>query len=75
MMETLEKELQNIGFSDDFVKLVKNAEQFDTLDVDIESVNFQSFETKIVSSTELKVADDRTSYTNYVIETKSNEQE
>lgn len=67
MMDTLEKELHNIGFSDVFIKEINRAENFDTLDLDIANVGFQTYENEIVSTTELEVTNTPTSYTNFVI--------
>lgn len=67
-MDTLDEELQNIGFSDDYVKAIRNAEEFDMPDIEIENINFQSFENDMVSTTELEVTNTPTTYTNYIIE-------
>lgn len=72
-MDTLEKELRDIGYSDDFINSVRDAKLFVPPDVDIANICFQSFENDIVSSTELKITDAPTSYTNYVIGTESDE--
>ena len=72
-METLEKELKDIGFSDDFVNKVIEMENFDSPDIDIVNVNYHSYENEFVSTTELEVTNIPTSYTNYVIGTESDE--
>ena len=74
-MDTLEDKLQNIGFSDVFVESIKNAEHFDSLDINVANFDFQPIENKIVSSTELKAVDIPTSINICVLGKECNEQE
>ena len=72
-MDTLEKELHNLGFSDNLIKVVEDAEMFDSPKSFITDINFQSFNNEVVSSTDLEVTSIPISYTNYVIEAEGNE--
>ena len=68
MMNGLDKELLNLGFSDDFVASINEAKQFEDYDVKIESPNFQSCVNETTSSTEIEVTQEPTTCSNILVE-------
>ena len=67
-MNGLDKELLNLGFSDDFVASINEAKQFEDYDVKIESPNFQSCVNETTSSTEIEVTQEPTTCSNILVE-------
>lgn len=64
-MKTLEEELRNVGYSEDFVKVIKNTEDFNFHEIKISNDSFQLYENHVVSSTELDVTDVPTTCVDY----------
>lgn len=64
-MKTLEEELRDVGYSDELVKVIKNAEDFNLQEINVSNVSFQLYEIHVVSSTELDVTDLPTTCVDY----------
>lgn len=64
-MNTLEEELRDVGYSDELVKVIKNAEDFNLQEINVSNVSFQLYENHVVSSTELDVTDLPTTCVDY----------
>lgn len=68
MMNGLDMELLNLGFSEDFVASINEAKRFEDYDVKIESPNFQSCVNETTSSTEIEVTQEPTTCSNFLVE-------
>ena len=68
MMNNLDKELLNLGFSRDFIASINEAKQFDDYDIKIENPNYQSRVNETTSSTELEVTQEPTTCSNFLVE-------
>ena len=64
-MKTLEEELRDVGYSDELVKVIKNAEDFNLQEINVSNVSCQLYENHVVSSTELDVTDLPTTCVDY----------
>ncbi len=72
-MKSLEIKLQELGFSDDYIKAVSETIQYDSASSPIPDISFQDFEQEIISSTELEITVSPSSDTNYIIGDIDNE--
>jgi hypothetical protein len=68
MMDGLDKELMNLGFSEDFIASINEAKQFDDYDVKIENPNYQPCVNETTSSTEIEVTQEPTTCSNFLVE-------
>lgn len=66
-MKSLENKLQELGFSNDYIKVVNEAIQYDSAPYPIPDISFQDFEQEIISSTELEITVYPSSDTNWFI--------
>lgn len=73
-MKSLEIKLQELGFSDDYIKVVNETIQYDSAPYPIPDLSFQDFEQEIISSTELEITVYPSSDRNYFIGGIDNEE-
>ena len=68
MMNDLDKELQNLGFSKDYIISINEAEHFEKYDTCVDDISYQSYDNEIISSAELEVNQAPSTCTNFLIE-------
>lgn len=66
-MTSLEIKLQELGFSEDYIKVVNETIQYDSAPYPISDISFLDFEQEIISSTDLEITVYPSSDTNYFI--------
>lgn len=49
-MKTLEEELKEIGYSEEFVKVIASTSEMDCPSIDVEIAEYQTFEDVIIST-------------------------
>ncbi len=67
MMNDLDKELQNLGFSKELIISISEAEQFGKYDINVDDISYQSYDNEIISSTELEVNQEPFTCSNFLV--------
>ena len=68
MMNDLDKELQNLGFSKDYIIAINEAERFNKYDINVDNISYQSYDNEMISSAELEVTQAPSTCANFLIE-------
>ena len=62
-MKTLEEELKEIGYSEEFVKVIASTSEMDCPSIDVEIAEYQTFEDVIISTNNVSVTNCNTKTT------------
>ena len=59
-MKTLEEELKEIGYSEEFVKVIASTSEMDCPSIDVDIAEYQTFEDIIISTNNVSVTNSNT---------------
>lgn len=69
-MENLDNLLREVGFSDELINAIGTIPQLESQDIDVDNTRYQTFESNMVSSTEINMNENPNTYNYYGNETK-----
>lgn len=69
-MENLDNLLREVGFSDELINAIGTIPQLESQDIDVDNIRYQTFESNMVSSTEINMNENPSTYNYYGNETK-----